>query len=72
MTSRSQILRQPLDDHVRHLPGGVQDEGVSEASLAQPQVSVREVLLHVLVELQGAPVVRGAVVKHQLCVDTGP
>lgn len=72
MTSCSQIPRQPLDDHVRHLAGGVQHEGVSEASLTQPQVSVREVLLHVLVELQGAPVVRGAVVKYQLCADTRP
>lgn len=66
MTSCSQILRQPLDNHVRHLAGGVQDEGVSEASFTQPEVSVRKVLLHVLVELQGAPVVRGAVVEDQL------
>lgn len=67
MTSRGQIRGQPLDDHVGHLAASVQDEGVSDPSFTQSQVGLREVQLHVLVELQGAPVVRGAVVKYQLC-----
>lgn len=67
MTLSGQIWAQPLDDHVGHLAGGVQDKGVPEPSFTQPEVCLREVQLHVLVELQGAPVVRGAVIEYQLC-----
>lgn len=65
-TSRRQRAADPRGHHLSHFLPRIQDEGVPNASLTQPDVSVREVPPHVLEVADRTPVVRGSIIENEL------
>uniref|UniRef100_A0A3B5KTY4 VPS9 domain-containing protein n=1 Tax=Xiphophorus couchianus TaxID=32473 RepID=A0A3B5KTY4_9TELE len=65
-TSRRQRAADPRRHHLSHVLPRIQDEGVPNASLTQPDVSVREVPPHILEVADRTPVVRGSIIENEL------
>lgn len=70
MTSCPQICTDPFNHHFGNVSSCVQNEGVAETVLAQPKISVWEVLFDVMIILNRAPVVCSSVIKYKLKMGT--
>lgn len=61
-----QIFADPFKDHTSHFLSCVQDEGMTNSSTTQSDVSLWKLPLDLLIILHRAPVVTGSIVKHKL------
>lgn len=70
MNSCPQICTDPFNHHFGNFSARIQDEGVAEPVFTQPEVSMWEVLLDVMIILNRAPVVSSSIIKYKLKIGT--